>query len=177
MAGSLTIGNLGNLFQERIVVGVGDMAVSNKENITLSTYALGSCIGLVVFDGVHKVGGLIHIMLPESRLSPEKAISNPAMFADVGIPKFIKDLYGLGAMARNMRIFIGGGANVINQNDDLFKIGERNIAATKAMLRQHGLREHYSSIGGFSNRTIHLDMATAKLTIKRPEGTQTASLA
>jgi len=177
MGGSLTIGNLGNLFQERLVVGVGEMAVSNKDNITLSTYALGSCVGLVIYDKAHRVGGLIHIMLPESRLSPERAGSHPAMFADTGIPRFIESLYGLGAMARNMRIFIGGGANVINQNDDLFKIGERNIAATRKLLRDHGLREHYSSVGGFSNRTLHLEMTTGKLTIKRPEGTQTATLA
>ena len=69
MGGSPTIGSV---FAQRIVVGVGDMAVSNNTNMTISTYALGSCVGIVAFDPFVNVGGILHIMLPDSTLSPEK---------------------------------------------------------------------------------------------------------
>jgi len=61
------------LFAQRVVVGVGDMGVSNNPQITLSTYALGSCVAVVAYDPVAKAGGLLHLMLPDSTISPAKA--------------------------------------------------------------------------------------------------------
>ena len=70
----------------RIVVDIADMKVTKNPEATLITYALGSCIGVVVFDPLARVGGLLHLMLPESQIDPEKAKRNPWMFADTGIP-------------------------------------------------------------------------------------------
>ena len=146
------------------------MAVSNRENLTISTYALGSCIALVAYDPRRHAGGLIHLMLPESKLSPDRARKHPAVFADTGLPLFFRELEALGLVARGLKLFMGGGANVINNGSDLFKIGERNTKATQAYLQSRGLRPHLSSTGGFSNRTVHLELATGVLTIKMPEG-------
>ena len=158
------------VFSERLVVGVGDLAVSNRENLTISTYALGSCVALVAYHPQRRAGGLIHLMLPESRLSPDRARKHPAVFADSGLALFFRELEGIGLRSKELRFFMGGGANVINQGNDLFRIGERNVAATKAFLQGRGLRAHLSSTGGFSNRTVHLELATGVLTIKMPEG-------
>lgn len=173
MPGAPTIGNI---FSERLVVGVGDMAISNRENITLSTYALGSCVAVAVYDPGMPAGGLIHMMLPESKLSPDRARKHPAVFADSGLPLFLEGLFGLGVQRSRMRIFVGGGANVINRESDLFKIGERNVTAVRAILAQFGLKPHLTSVGGFSNRTVHLELATGKLTLKMPEGTKDTHL-
>ena len=70
MAGSPSIASL---FAQRLVVGVGDMIVSNNAASTLSTYALGSCVAIAAYDPVVKAGGLLHIMLPDSTISPAKA--------------------------------------------------------------------------------------------------------
>ena len=59
------------------------MSVSNNPTITLSTYALGSCVAVVVYDPVVKAGGMLHAMLPDSRLSPTKARDHPAMFVSL----------------------------------------------------------------------------------------------
>ena len=56
----------------RVIVGVSDMKGSNDPETILVTHALGSCIGVVIYDAVAKVGGLLHYLLPESKLSPEK---------------------------------------------------------------------------------------------------------
>ena len=83
------------MFAQRVVIGVGDMAVSNNTQVTLSTYALGSCIGVVAYDPVVKVGGILHMMLPDSSISPEKAVQQPAMFADTGLPLFFRALFSM----------------------------------------------------------------------------------
>ena len=74
MAGAPTIGSI---FAQRVIIGVGDMAVSNNPQVTLSTYALGSCVGVVAYDPVARAGGILHLMLPDSTISPEKAVAQP----------------------------------------------------------------------------------------------------
>src|SRR5512141_3260847 len=105
------------LFAQRVVVGVGDMGVSNNPQITLSTYALGSCVAVVAYDPQSKAGGLLHLMLPDSTISPSKAQSQPAMFADTGLPLLFRSLAGLRVDFARLRIFMAGGANVLCDAD------------------------------------------------------------
>ena len=156
------------IFSERLVVGVGDMAVSNRPNMTISTFALGSCVGIAAYDPQKKVGGMIHIMLPESRLSPERAAKNPACFADTGIPRFFKTFQGMEASLQKLRIFVGGGANVM-ANADYFKVGERNLRAINHEFTKLGLKAHYHATGGCHNRTLHLALQDGSLTLKTPD--------
>lgn len=167
---------IAGLFAQRVVVGVGDMSVSNNPNITLSTYALGSCVAMVAYDAVSKAGGLLHVMLPESKLSPEKAAAKPAMFVDTGLPLLLKALGGVRADLMRVKIFLAGGATIMCTND-LFKIGERNAAAMHRHLGQYGLQVRHSSLGGTINRTVHLNIGTGEITLKTPVGSETASLA
>ena len=68
---------------DKIVVGVADLQVARDPSKSIITYALGSCIGVTLYDPVAKVGGMLHFMLPESTVSAEKAAANPAMFGDL----------------------------------------------------------------------------------------------
>ena len=163
MAGSPTIAAL---FAQRVVVGVGDLGVSNNTALTLSTYALGSCVGVVAYDPVMRVGGLLHLMLPESALSPDKAATQPAMFADTGLPLLFRALAGLRADRARLRLFVAGGANVLGNVADSFRIGERNLKATSAWLAQNGFNVRYSDVSGTVNRTVHLDIATGAIKLK-----------
>ncbi len=167
---------LPSLFQQRVVVGVGDLAVSNNANVNISTFALGSCVGIIVYDAAVKVGGLIHIMLPDSTLSPDKAQKQPAMFADTGLPLMHRQLCGMRAERARMRAFVAGGASVIS-GSDMFKIGERNIVAVKKLIGTLGIRVVKADVGGVNNRTIHLNVGTGEVTLKTPLGTSKLSLA
>lgn len=173
MAGSPSIASV---FTQRIVVGVAEFAVANQAQITISTYALGSCIGLVAYDPVARAGGLLHLMLPESSLAPEKAGRQPAMFADTGIPALFNGLAGVRAQRSRTHLFMAGGASVLS-GPDSFKIGERNIVAVKKMLAVYGCRLVGAEVGGTVNRTLHLDVATGELTIKLPDRVLAVSLA
>lgn len=174
MAGSPTIANL---FAQRVVVGVGDVSVSNNTSITLSTYALGSCVGVVAYDPAARVGGLLHLMLPDSTLSADKAARQPAMFADTGLPLLFNSLAGLSAVRSRLRLFIAGGANVLGSGTDSFKIGERNIRATASFLNQHGFMVTRTAVGGTVNRTVHLEIGTGAVKVKTPESNDSYSLA
>lgn len=173
MAGAPSINSL---FAQRVVVGVGDLGVSNNTSITLSTYALGSCVAVAVYDPVAKAGGLLHMMLPDSTISPEKAIGQPAMFADTGLPALFRALTGIKADRSRLRIFMAGGACVLTGNDN-FKIGERNIRATQLWLQQQGLQVRGTACGGTISRTVHLDVGTGSISLKTPMASEKFSLA
>lgn len=172
MAGAPTIGAL---FAQRVVIGVGDMAVSNNAIVTLSTYALGSCVGVIVYDPASKAGGILHLMLPDSTISPDKAAKQPAMFADTGLPLLFKALLGVRADRARMKIFIAGGASVLNGADP-FKIGERNSSAVETYLRGNGYAVIGRDLGGNVNRTVHLEIGSGKVQLKMPDRTENFSL-
>jgi len=163
--------SIGAVFAQRIVVGVGDMAVSNNTNMTISTYALGSCIGVVAYDPFVSVGGILHIMLPDSTLSPDKAVSQPSMFADSGWNSFWQAMISLRAEKRRVKIIMAGGASVLSRSD-IFKIGERNAAAIRGILQREGIPVVAEEIGGLNNRTLHLALKTGSVEIKYPTGTK-----
>jgi chemotaxis protein CheD len=174
MAGSPTIASI---FAQRVIVGVGDLGISNNCSITISTFALGSCVGVAAYDPGTRVGGLLHLMLPDSQLSPDKAAAQPAMFANTGLPLLFRSLLGLRAERTRLRIFVAGGANVLGVGNDSFRIGERNIAATAAFLKANGYRVVGDNVGGTVNRTLHLEIATGEIRLKTPAVNEAYSLA
>ncbi len=86
-----------------LVIGVADCLVSDDPEAVLVTYALGSCIAVVIHDPVSRVGGLLHYMLPESTLDQAKAQERPYMFADTGIPLLFHRPTSWGPSSRGSR--------------------------------------------------------------------------
>ena len=148
-----------------LIVGVSDMKVSNDLDTTLVTYSLGSCIGIAIYDEVARIGGLLHFMLPESSLDPEKARKNPFMFADTGIPTLFKSAYKLGAKKQRMRVIVAGGAQVLDQSG-FFNIGKRNDMAVRKMFHKNNVIIDYRDIGGNVNRTIKLAVENGDVWLK-----------
>jgi chemotaxis protein CheD len=148
-----------------IIVGVGDMQVSNNPDATLVTYSLGSCIGLAIYDPMMKVGGLLHYMLPESSLDEAKARKNPYMFGDSGIPLLFKSSYKLGAKKNRLKVIVLGGAQILDQNG-LFNIGKRNHTLVRKMLWKNNVMIDYEAVGGVVNRTIKLSVNNGEAWLK-----------
>jgi chemotaxis protein CheD len=160
----------------RVVVAVGDMSVSADPHITLSTYALGSCVAIVVYDASARAGGLLHLMLPDSAIAPEKAKSQPAMFADTGLPLLFRALAGLKTDPAHLQLFVAGGASMLC-TADTFKIGERNVRAVVEFLAAHGFPVRHTSVGGTINRTVHFNVGTGEITLKTPTANEKLTLA
>ncbi len=149
-----------------ITVDIADMVVSNRISDRLVTYSLGSCIGLAVWDPQTKAGGLLHYMLPESSISPEKAKDKPCMFADTGIPLLFKSVYKLGGEKKRLVVKVAGGAQMMDAKG-VFNIGKRNYMALRKLLWKNNVIIDAEDVGGFESRTMTLDIATGIVTIKK----------
>lgn len=148
-----------------MVVDIADLAVSNDPASALVTYSLGSCIGLAIWDPVAQVGGMLHYMLPESQLAPEKAKSSPAMFCDTGVPKLFRAAYDLGAVKSRLVVKVAGGSQLLD-NNGTFNIGKRNYLALRKLFWKNGVMISAEHVGGAISRTLRLEVGTGEATIK-----------
>lgn len=148
-----------------LIVGMGAMQVSKDPRVTIVTYALGSCIGVTIYDPATKVAGLLHYMLPESSTNPGKAKENPCMFADTGIPLLFKEAYGLGGEKRRRQVKVVGGAQLLDDSG-YFNIGKRNYMALRKILWANNVLIQAEEVGGQVNRTVRLEVATGKIWVK-----------
>ncbi|MFB3924429.1 MAG: chemotaxis protein CheD [Syntrophales bacterium] len=150
-----------------IVIGVSDLKVSSNTDDVLVTYALGSCIGVAVYDPVVRVGGLLHFMLPDSAIDSKKARENPAMFADTGIPLLFKTCYGLGAEKKRMIVKVAGGASILDDTN-YFRIGQKNIMALRKIFWKNNVLINGEDTGRSCNRTVRLHISTGRVLLKAP---------
>jgi len=150
---------------KQIVVGISDLKVSGNAGDILITYALGSCVGVAVYDPVDRVGGLLHFMLPDSSIDETKARRNPAMFADTGIPLLFKSCYKLGAVKKRMIVKIAGGASIMDDMNYL-RIGQKNIIAARKIFWRNGIIIDGEDLHGNYNRTVKLNISNGKFYVK-----------
>ena len=138
-----------------IVVGISDLNIGKGSDV-LVTYALGSCVGICIFDPMTKVGGLSHIMLPSSTLNNPGAV-NPMRFADTAIDMLIRKLEAAGALRVRMKAKIAGGAQMFSAigNSSLANIGARNVEAVKKVLAQERIPIIAEDTGKNYGRTVH----------------------
>jgi chemotaxis protein CheD len=149
----------------QIVVGISDCQATKDRSATLVTYALGSCIGVGMFDPASSVGGLLHILLPESSLDAEKASKNPYIFADTGVSKLVNRCLELGASKARLRVWLAGGSAVMDVRG-VFNIGKRNQLAVRKALWKAGLLALNEDLGGLGSRTVRLELETGTFWIR-----------
>ncbi|MGO9017840.1 MAG: chemotaxis protein CheD [Syntrophobacteraceae bacterium] len=155
----------------RRVIGVADMVVSDSPEDLLITYSLGSCIAVIIFDPLASVGGMLHYMLPESSLDPEKAKKNPSMFADTGITRLFKNSYQMGAKKENIVVKSVGGAQMLDPNG-IFNIGKRNCLAMRKIFWKNNVAIAAEHVGGEINRTVRLEMDSGRVIVKVGTGAE-----
>jgi chemotaxis protein CheD len=148
------------------IVGIADMRVTSDPGDLLVTYALGSCLGVALYDPVSRVGGLLHVMLPLSTIDPVKAQENPCMFVDTGVPTLFHRTYEAGAVRERLHIRVAGGASVSGSVEDRFEIGKRNFLVLRKLLWRNGLLLKAQDVGGHHSRTMALYMNTGQVTVK-----------
>lgn len=145
----------------RLTVGVSEMCVSRNPGDLIVTHALGSCIGLAIHDPVARVGGLLHYMLPLSKIDNDKKEINPFMYGDTGIPALFNEVYKNGAKKETITVVMAGGADIL-ENCNYFNIGARNIAIARKMFWKNGIMIAAENTGGSKPRTLYLEIGTGK---------------
>ena len=144
-------------------IGIADMKMARGDG-TLITYALGSCIGICLYDPVIKLGSLIHIMLP---LNMETGRANTMKYADTGIRETIKQMEAKGASKARLTAKIAGGAKMFEITGGSFgNIGQRNIESVHMVLKREGIRLLKEYVGGSVARTLSFDVATGEALIR-----------
>lgn len=148
-----------------IKVGIADLNVAFSP-YKLITVGLGSCVGIAIYDKAMGIGGLAHIMLPDS--SQFNKITNEIKFADLAIPILVENMIKKGATLRNMKAKIAGGASMFNFPDKsiIMDIGNRNGIAVKIALKSLSIPILSEDIGGNKGRTLIFDTTSGTLSIR-----------
>ena len=133
-------------------VGIADLNVVRSPDV-LATYALGSCVGICLYDAELKVAGLAHIMLPWSSESSAPS-DNMRRYADTGITELIQKMCNTGAKKYRLTAKIAGGAQMFNTNSSTFNIGERNVDAVKKVLKTYNVPIIAEQTGANFGRTV-----------------------
>lgn len=149
-------------------VGIAELKAA-KSPTNLSSAGLGSCVGICLFDPAAKIGGLAHIMLPDS--TQARNSDNKAKFANTAVGVLIAEMLKLGALKNRIVAKIAGGAQmfIFRDTTDFMQIGERNIEATKNALKKEQIPLLTQDVGGNYGRSIELCTATGKLYIRTIE--------
>ena len=149
-----------------IVVGISDYKFA-KEPEVIVTYALGSCVGVCLYDKVTKIGGLSHVMLPDSTSFSARDI-NRKKFADTALVDLVQDLKRAGVGNNRMVAKIAGGAQMfeVQPGSKLGAIGERNIICVKQALSQLRIPIIAEDTGLNFGRTQYFDLATGTMKIQ-----------
>jgi chemotaxis protein CheD len=151
---------------------MGALAVSRDSGERLVTYALGSCLGIVVYDPVATVAGLLHVQLPSCALDAAKTRETPATFVDTGVPLLFRECYRLGARKERMIVKVAGGARTgaragAPAAHDSFQVGLRNLIALRVVLERNGVSIHAQATGGLHcSRTMWVEVVTGNVTLK-----------
>jgi chemotaxis protein CheD len=147
-----------------LTVEISDLKVSTSVDDVLVTYALGSCIAVMVHDPVRRAAGMIHYMLPLSELSPEKAEERPAMFADTGIPMLFQAMYRAGCEKKDLVVKVAGGG-ALYDDKGVFAIGQRNYTTLRKMFWKAGVLIAAEDVGGAKSRTARIHVGTGRCTV------------
>lgn len=150
---------------ELIKVGMADLKAGKSPDSIIS-YGLGSCVGIALYDPQTKVGGLAHIMLPDS--TQARATDNTAKFADTALPVLLDQVLALGGSRNRLTAKIAGGSQMFSfaQATDVMRIGDRNAEAVKAVLKSLSIRLVAEDVGGNYGRTVELLLDSGIFVIK-----------
>lgn len=148
----------------QVNIGIGEWAVSNEASETLKTFALGSCVAVIIYDKKLMIAGMIHIALPDSAVDAERARVLPGYFADTGLPVMIEEMKKRGAVRGNVWVKLVGGASVMDPGG-FFDIGKRNVLAAKRILWGSSLGPVAEDTGGTMSRTVSISVSGGETTI------------
>ena len=153
------------LMTSSIVVGLGDIKISNNSQDILVVYGLGSCVGIGVYDPITHVAGLLHAVLPENKNGRDGKVEK---YVDSGIPALLERVTAFGADCNRLIIRMVGGAQmlVVPGATNSFDLGTRNVIAAQKTLKKHNLQLKAHDVGGHQGRSVKLYVSNGKMTLR-----------
>lgn len=147
-----------------IPVGMSQLK-TGKSPTQFAVYGIGSCIILAIYDAARRIGGLAHIMLPDST-GMDMSVINNIKFADTAVPALIEAVLDEGALRVGLEAKIFGGSEMFPPTEDFTNtIGKDNTKAVKAALRKHNIPLKSEDTGGTHGRSIEFDLSNGKVKV------------
>ena len=144
------------------IVGIAQMAICRAPG-ELACLGLGSCVAVILYDPVVRLGGIVHVLLPKA---PNNCGSHEK-YADTGTRKLVNELLAKGATkGRLVAKLVGGAQMFTNLNLSISDIGKHNLEEAKKTLRELGVRLVSESTEGNRGRSAYLDTQTGKVTVE-----------
>jgi len=162
-----------------IKVGMGDIAISRMPDV-LSIIGLGSCVGVAFYYPKERIGGLAHIMLPDS--SKSRNTTSREKFADTGLTILLDRMKKNGADPMWMTARLVGGASMFKAatgisgstgTSAMFNIGENNVKACREFLKKERIKVTGEEVLGTTGRTMRFDLNTGKIHVRYADGSGT----
>lgn len=148
-----------------IIVGMGELAVSNEPSAVLTCLGIGSCVAICAFDPVSNVGGMAHVVLPRGdNASP----TTPSKYANIAVPALLSEIARLGGDRSRLVVKVIGGAHISTAPgfNGTFKIGDENVAGVLAALSKEKLSASAMDVGGEKGRTVRMYLNSGKVVVQ-----------
>ncbi len=146
---------------KEVDVGIGKLEVSKDSRVFVAR-ALGSCVGVAMYDKKKKIGGMAHVLLPEGdKNKPEK----PAMYADEAVRKLRKKIIDLGGNKRNLEAKIAGGSQMFSFKAEGV-VGKKNVEAVENALDKWNIKLAGKDTGGKHARTVKFSLGSMSMKIQ-----------
>ena len=149
-----------------MVLGLGDWHVTAEPDLLMVCLGLGSCVAVCLHDPVGRVGGMAHMVLPDSHAG--RPSESQAKFVDLAVPLLLRELSAAGAVASRLTADIVGGATMLavaTGRSGPDQVGPRNARAARAALERHGQRVRIDETGGSHGRTVRLHVASGEIEV------------
>jgi len=153
---------------QRVMLSLGEWAVSDDPERELVCLGLGSCVAFCVYDPIKRVAGMAHMVLPDSNAGRRSGVG--AKFVDLAIPLVLGEVEKLGGIRGRLKIHLVGGAQMLAGASfkDTMMIGQRNVQASQEFLKGLRLRTTSEDTGGDAGRTVKLYVANGELEVSSP---------
>ena len=143
-------------------VGIGQMAVCHAPE-QIVCLGLGSCIAVISYDPVTRIGGVVHVLLPKS---PVKC-DNEENYADTGTRKLVREMLNHGVKKERLVAKLVGGAQMFpNLNLAIANIGSENSMTIRNVLRELMIRIVAEDLGGNRGRSAYFNTSDGHVTVK-----------
>ncbi len=154
---------------KRIFLGLGDIGATKSTGQELKTFALGSCVAIILLDPKTRCIAMVHVVLPDSTIDPQRAEITPGHFVDTAIPALLVEMDKLGSngKAKGVIVKLVGGAN-ITDSKGAFNIGAKNVSAIKKELWKYGMGSLSEDVGGRISRSVSVNVETGIVQISSP---------
>lgn len=145
----------------KIDIKMGEFQTTDKP-VVMQSLGIGSCVVICLYDPIHKIGGLAHIMSPKSKMGKDAA---PGRFADQAIPMMIEDIIKAGAEKKNLIAKIIGGASMFPNIVKMTSIGADNLIAVRHELKTNKIPIRAEDVGETYGRSVWFDVSNGDVVV------------